>query len=149
MKAKLKSENLILYTETLVGTANTDLTSYHPAGNFTKRILILTDLLSANSDEQILLDKMLAATGNTTEDIYHIQLEKRLPLRLLIDLRPERVICFGGFINNESVSFANRLYKISQINDIQILMTHNLSKISDSNELKQALWNALKKMFDL
>lgn len=150
MIAKLKPENLILYSEPLTAVSAPALDDLNYTGAFGKKILIITNTLAPESEEQILLDKMLHATQLRLDDIYHIQLAEARPLLPLVSkLKPTNIISFGGYLNSLSTVFSNRLYKVSQINDIQILMTHDLNKITGDNTLKQALWNGLKKMFDL
>lgn len=150
MNAKLQSENLILYSEGLTELTDIKLTDLAHTGEFGKKILIITNSIAVDSEEQILLDKMLKATSLSLADIYHIQLTEAQPmLRLISKLKPDHVLCFGGYLNSSSTNFSNKLYKPNKVNDIQILMTHGLHKIKDDNELKQALWNGLKKMFNL
>ena len=150
MKAKLKVESLLIYQESLVCIDNQELEAFQPIGSFEKKVLIITDDIDAESEEQILLDKMLKATGLSTPDIYLLKLSHKNGLLPYINkIRPEKIICFGAQLNTASSTFSNSLYNIQEINDIQLLIVNNLNKIITSSEAKQALWNSLKKMFDL
>lgn len=150
MKAKLKVENLLIYTEGLLSVQNEAVEAYKPEGAFEKNILIITDVIGKESEEHILLDKMLQATGLSLQDIYLLKLSEKSGLPAYIHkIKPERIICFGAHMDTNSTHYSKRLYKVQLINDIQLLIVNNLSKIITSSDAKQALWNGLKKMFTL
>ena len=150
MNDKIKAANLFIYDEQLICPDNEGLSLPEPRGNFDKRILILTDTIEAESEEHILLDKMIAATGLNLTDIYHLSLAQKMPLLNYVrKIKPERIICFGNQLDTESAIYSNRLYKIQEVNDIQILNANFLSQICASSPAKQALWNGLKSMFSL
>lgn len=150
MKAKLKAESLLIYQDELIYPDNQEITDYNVLGDFGKKVLVITDAFDTGSEEDKLLDKMLIATGLGHTDIYHLKMEEKHNLLPYIhSIKPEQIICFGGHLDTHSSTFSSRLYKVQQINDIQILIAHNLDKIIASNDAKQALWNGLKKMFNL
>lgn len=147
MKAKLKVENLIIYQEGVIIIENQD---FNPIGRFEKKVLLITDGIADESAEQQLLDKMLQATGLGYGDVYLLKLSDKKGLWAYINkIKPEKVICFGAHLDTHSSTFSKRLYKVQYINDIQLLIVNNLSKIIDTSDAKQALWNGLKKMFNL
>jgi len=150
MKAKLKVENLLLYTESLVCVESKDFADYNILGDFGKKILIITDAFETGSEEDTLLDKMLLATKLGHSDIYHLKVDVKSNLLPLINkIKPEKIICFGAQLDTHATLFSSRLYKVSQINDIQILIVNNLHQIINSSDAKQALWNSLKKLLNL
>jgi len=150
MKDKIKAANLIMYNELLITPDNEELSLPEPRGNFEKRILILSDIIEAESEEQVLLDKMITATGLNVSDIYHLSLAQNVSLtNYICKIKPERIICFGNQLDSASTVYSKRLYKVQLINDIQILNANFLSQICSSSPAKQALWNGLKSMFNL
>ncbi len=150
MKAKLKVENLLLYQESLISIDNQDINDYNVIGDFGKKILIITDDFKTESEEDTLLDKMLLATGLGHTDIYHLKVATKSNLLPYINkIKPEKIICFGAQLDTHATRFSSRLYSVSQINDIQVLIVHNLNKIISSEDAKKALWNSLKKLLNL
>ncbi len=157
MKAKLKpsteafgSESLLIYKESLIAVDNKPVDEFTPSGKFGKKILIITDAIASDSEEQILLDKMLKATKLSMQDIFLLKIVEKKPLLPYINkIKPAKIICFGKQLDTENISFSNTLYNIIYINDIQLLVINNLNQIVTSSKAKQALWNGLKKMFDL
>ncbi len=150
MKTKIQSENLLIYDEILYEGLSADFEAVTQFGGFEKKILLLTGVLTEGSDEQILFQKMITAVGLNEQDILHISVEKTENLKKQIaKLRPEKIICFGPFLESDSSQFSNFLFTPIDLSGCQYLVTQNLSNIAQDNTLKQALWNGLKKMFSL
>ncbi len=144
----IKPENLLIYTETLFDSPSPQELNF--VGNFEKKILLLTQVLTQGSEEEILLNKMLQATGLTTNDIYHSSIKESANLWPAIhSLKPEVILCFGGYLDSPSMQFINSLYQPLQIADYKILTAHKLELIIKESKLKQALWNGLKKIFNI
>jgi hypothetical protein len=150
MKPNLIPSNMMIYQEALFEVSDDNLENYAVTGGFEKSILIITDIIQEESEEHILLNKMLSATKIELKDIYLLQLSvPNLSPLFISKLKAKKVISFGTFLDNPSLRFSSSAYRLQDVNNIQFLTINKLSQIKDSSEMKQALWNGLKKMFNV
>jgi hypothetical protein len=150
MRQKLSPTSLLMYQDEFLHIEPKTPENADPTGDFEKKILIIIDDILPESEEHILLDKMLQATGLSLKDIYLLKITKKYNLLPYINkIRPDKIICFGAQLDTTSSIFSSTLYKATQINDIEVLVVNNLNKIISSSDAKQALWNGLKKLLSL
>ncbi len=151
MKDKLDPSSLLMFENSELIGDSLALESTIDSGFAAKKTWVIYKVLKDATAEKDFLNKLLLAVNLTVEDFAQIELENTTPniWRLISSARPKRILCFGEFLTTPAIDLSNSFYKKLTINQIDILIGHELNEIMQHAEHKKALWSGLKKMFEI
>ena len=96
-----------------------------------------------------MLDKIVAALKlNVDKTEYIVFSGKVLMMDLIANYQAEKVLVFGAECDDLNLNMHLSLYKVYNINQIQLLMVNNIIDVYGNQKLKATLWQQLKSMFE-
>lgn len=120
-------------------------------GEFAQKIAIYIDTASNTENHIALLTNMLKACKLGMQDcyLYIINNSATETIPIFKEIKPNIVISFGVPIANEMMNLFLRKNDIIDFNGAQILLTTTLQNLQNTPAEKNALWQALQKLFKL
>jgi DNA polymerase III psi subunit len=141
------SQILSIYKESLYVNKNYT-NSLKISGEGNKKILVLYTAADAVQNSMDLLQKILGACKLIPSDYWLVEASADLEtLSIAQELKAEKIISFGLGIYNELYKLPLKTYQILSLQEMQCIISQPLSQIATNNADKNALWQALQKMF--
>jgi len=101
-------------------------------------------------DNKVLLSKILSAVGETLDSVQFVSVDQNglAHLNQVIRQGHTRVLLsFEVNLNNNGLNIHQRLYHITMIGELSILISESLSTLSEKKEAKMKLWTELQKLY--
>ncbi|MCS4434600.1 hypothetical protein [Aquiflexum gelatinilyticum] len=119
-------------------------------GGFEKGILVIYEGKSLESNLSDYLFKILGAVSCSPKDIALASSEKteKTSMASISALNPNRIIVFGK-VRHEIMMSVKKTYEVHQEDDIEYLFADDLKQISESLDLRKALWKELQVLFNI
>jgi len=119
-------------------------------GGFEKGILVIYEGKSLESNLSDYLFKILGAVSCSLKDIALTSSEntEKTSMASISALNPNRIIVFGK-VRHEIMMSVKKTYEVHQEDDIEYLFADDLKQISESLDLRKALWKELQVLFNI
>ncbi|MCR9014889.1 hypothetical protein [Aquiflexum gelatinilyticum] len=119
-------------------------------GGFEKGILVIYEGKSLESNLSDYLFKILGAVSCSLKDIALASSEntEKTSMASISALNPNRIIVFGK-VRHEIMMSVKKTYEVHQEDEIEYLFADDLKQISESLDLRKALWKELQVLFNI
>jgi len=101
-------------------------------------------------NQKELFEKIFLAVGlKIDKNLVILKLEKgqHINLGTAIPSQTKQVICFGIAQSNLGINAKFKAYQQYKTESFAIMLSHSLTKLSDSKDHKKALWESLKSIY--
>lgn len=112
--------------------------------------IVLCKSHDLTEENKALLTKILSAVGETLESVQFVSVDQngQRHLNQVIQQGHTRVLLsFEVNLNNNGLNIHQRLYYITKIGDLSILISEALSTLQEKKEAKMKLWTELQKLY--
>lgn len=119
-------------------------------GGFEKGILVIYEGNSLESGLSDYLFKILGAVSCSLKDIALANSEdtELTTMSSITALNPNKIIVFGK-VRHEIMMSVKKTYEVHQEDEIEYLFADDLKQISESLDLRKALWKELQVLFNI
>ena len=119
-------------------------------GGFEKGILVIYEGKSLESSLSDYLFKILGAVSCSLKDIALANSEdtEKTTMSSITALNPNKIIVFGK-VRHEIMMSVKKTYEVHQEDEIEYLFADDLKQISESLDLRKALWKELQVLFNI
>lgn len=119
-------------------------------GGFEKGILVIYEGKFLESSLSEYLFKILGAVSCSLKDIALANSEdtERTTMSSITALNPNKIIVFGK-VRHEIMMSVKKTYEVHQEEEIEYLFADDLKQISESLDLRKALWKELQVLFNI
>lgn len=119
-------------------------------GGFEKGILVIYEGKSLDSSLSDYLFKILGAVTCSLKDIALANSEntEKTIMSTITAMNPNKVIVFGK-VRHEIMMSVKKTYEVHQEDEIEYLFADDLKQISESLDLRKALWRELQVLFNI
>ncbi len=112
--------------------------------------IVLCKSHDLSEDNKVLLSKILSAVGETLESVQFVSVDHngQNHLNQVIQQGHTKVLLsFEVNLNNNGLNIHQRLYHITTIGEMSVLISESLSTLSEKKEAKMKLWTELQKLY--
>jgi hypothetical protein len=119
-------------------------------GGFEKGILVIYEGKSLESNQSDYLFKILGAVSCSLKDIALANSEntEMTTMATITALNPNKIIVFGK-VRHDIMMSVKKTYEVHQEDEIEYLFADDLNQISESLDLRKALWRELQILFNI
>jgi hypothetical protein len=127
-----------------------EIVPLHYEGGFEKGILVIYEGKTLESSLSEYLFKILGAVSCSLKDIALASSENTelTSMPTITALNPNKIIVFGK-VRHDIMMSVKKKYEVHQEDEIEFLFADDLGQISESLDLRKALWRELQVLFNI
>lgn len=112
--------------------------------------IVLCKSHDLTDENKLLLEKILQAVGETLDSVQFVSVDQngqRHLNQIIVEGHTKVLLSFEVNLNNNGLNIHQRLYHITMIGDLSLLISESLTALSQKKEAKMKLWTELQKLY--